>query len=555
MTENSLNSFDVLVVTGGFITEAEDSIYHGFKKLLLQKKHAEYDGLDKKINFAVAELMLKSRWNQLKSNSRDEVVSVIKNKYLKNNADPLPDLSSVTLMTLLSEQNVSFQVSSYHELLRNPKLAERLLTQTRCVFASTTLLHDLSELDPLLQVISLPHNKIIIGGALLGALPKDWPGHPDVDVAAVGYGEYLIPELVKWLKSDFQDLTYPNHGWIEKRAYSKFVFSGSPQSKDLDWISKPDWVLAGEVHKRQFDKVYYESVRGCPYRCSFCNYPYLFNDKKFRLKSATKIAEDWLAYEKSGVCTVICLDSLFTVPKKRVLELCDQLIARGSALKWVCYARADDLADLELVKHLRRAGLVQVQIGVESADKTILDNMNKNCRLQENIKAIENCREVGITTVISLVVGFPGESRLSLDKTFQFLCEHPPDFYYPATFSTRVESAPVLNAENRSRFGLESMSGYRASAPYWRHDTMSCIEAVNLVREFNQKVMVNRASLNGALFFPGMLDYNPYDRKALLDLQYQIATQGSLISKVFNTIHQRVDQEIEEDMRELFSLA
>src|SRR5690606_18005 len=139
----------------------------------------------------------------------------------------------------------------------------------------------------------------------------------------------------------------------------------------------PDWRVAEKYHDTKFSHIYYESVRGCPYRCSFCNYPFLFDDKKFRMKSADKIASDWKFYhEELGVQHITCLDSLFTMPKNRLIDLCEQLINNKSTMTWTCYARADDLADEEIVKLMKKAGAHQVQIGIESGNQLMLDQMN-----------------------------------------------------------------------------------------------------------------------------------------------------------------------------------
>src|SRR5690606_17031960 len=128
--------------------------------------------------------------------------------------------------------------------------------------------------------------------------------------------------------------------------------------------------------------------------------------------------EDWIwYYENTNVRTIICLDSLFTVPKSRVIQLCNILIEKKVNLKWVCYARADDLVDESLVLLLKKAGLIQVQIGIESGDQKVLDAMNKQCELSDNIKAIRNCKKHKITTAISLVVGHPEENIESLENT------------------------------------------------------------------------------------------------------------------------------------------
>jgi radical SAM superfamily enzyme YgiQ (UPF0313 family) len=290
-------------------------------------------------------------------------------------------------------------------------------------------------------------------------------------------------------------------------------------------------------HGKRFRMAYYESVRGCPYRCNFCNYPYLFDDTKFRVKSARRIADDWERLAGLGVEHVTCLDSLFTMPRPRLRELCRLLLDRGIRIRWICYARADDLADEETVVLMKEAGAQQVQIGIESGDPVLLDNMDKACTVEANAQALANCRRHGLTTIVSLIVGFPGETAESLERTYRFLAATPPDFYFLATFSTRVAGVPLLRPENRERFGLRVRDGLRTMSPYWEHATMSCADVSRHVRALDRRLMRDRIALNAAVFYPALLAFAPEHREALLDFQQHAATRHPVLTTVFDGIH------------------
>ena len=222
-----------------------------------------------------------------------------------------PSLTEVVLATLLHQAGVPYETMEIDEVFSDPEEVDRKLAETDCVFLSSTYLHDLSEVEPLLRRLKRPHNRIVMGGALAGILHDRWEGAPELDVLAVGYGELLIESLAAWIRSGFKTLEPPDGGRLVSKGKTTFLYSGVPRDLSLDFLPTPDWSLAGP-----FRMIYYESVRGCPYRCNFCNYPYLFDDTKFRTKSAAKIAEDWEHYVRDlGVETITCLDSLFTMPK------------------------------------------------------------------------------------------------------------------------------------------------------------------------------------------------------------------------------------------------
>ena len=62
-------------------------------------------------------------------------------------------------------------------------------------------MHDLSELEAVVRRVKRRHHRLVVGGALMGALPEGWQGLPEIDVVAVGYGEYLAPAVSQWMRS------------------------------------------------------------------------------------------------------------------------------------------------------------------------------------------------------------------------------------------------------------------------------------------------------------------------------------------------------------------
>jgi hypothetical protein len=544
----------VLIVTGGFLT-SQETLWQAIRKCWAQLARARHAWLDLKVKLTMAEPLVARVCEQALLPLRSPALRrAVRDYFAAAPETNTPTLTEVVLATLLERTGLPYACMTLDTLYADPARAECLLAETTCVFLSTTYLHDLSELETVVRRLKRPHNRIVAGGALVGVLKGQWGGLAGIDLVAVGYGEFLVECIARWLRSGGHDLRPPPQGRIEQGEQSAFLYSGVPATRSLDDLVTPDWGLAQRDHGRHLRMIYYESVRGCPYRCNFCNYPYLFDDTAFRYKSAARMADDWERYVKElGVEYITCLDSLFTLPRERLVEFCRLLIARRLGVKWVCYARADDLADEFTVALLKAAGAVQVQIGVESGDPRQLENMNKACCVEANRKALANCRRHGLTSVVSLIVGFPGETEASLERTYAFLEETPPDFYFLATFSTRVAGVPLLQPENRRRFGLEVMPNLYTMAPYWRHQTLSCAEVGNHVRRLDYRLMSNRVALNAALFYAGMLNFDPARRDLLLDFQKRVADKHSLVRSVFGVLHRWIDHRLRRDMARHFA--
>ena len=537
----------VLVITGGLLNEKESSLWRALRKQAAQWSSSESAWLDLKAKAIIGESLVLAGWRRFRCGQR--LPGEVRGYFSDARNMGIPELTEVVLTTALRAEGISYEIATVDDVFRADRTIRAKLAACSVVFLSATLLRDLGEIEPILRRIKRSDNRIVIGGALAAILAEQGEGIPDVDILAVGYGEVLVPILAAYLRSGCRALTAALPASIERRRHSLILRSGMPATRSLDGLATPDWRGAERDHGRRFPLVHYESVRGCPYRCNFCNYPYLFDDEKFRYRSARKIADDWQRYrDELGVEFVSCLDSLFTMPRRRLAGLCEELVRRRINVKWICYARADDLADGDVAAMMKAAGAHQVQIGIESGDPQVLANMNKQCTVEQNGVALDNCRAVGLTSVVSLVVGFPGETEASLATTYRFLRDHPPDFYFLAIFSTRVAGVPVLSDVNRARFGLHVDSNPRTVAPYWRHASMSSADVGRHVRHLNRQLIEDRVALNAATFYSGMLGFSSSQRDALLDFQRASLDDCGLLARGFDLVHAWIDRRLSADM-------
>ncbi len=512
----------VLIVTGTLLAVDERSPIAAVRKQLAAMRASSGPWLDLRLKLLAAETLAGQAAARRRGGSW---AGTVERLFSSPWAEGAPELTEVVLMTLLAAESIAYEAATFATLLADRALRDTLLARCDAVFVSSTLLRDASELLPLVARLRRAGNRVVVGGALAPLLAPGFAGHESIDVLAVGEGERLVPALAAWLRGG--ELRAPDGGRIERAGPTIVLHAGPSPGRSLDDLPRPDWSLAEQYHGRKLPMVFYESVRGCPYRCAFCNYPYLFADDRFRTRSAEAIADDWTAYARAGVRWITCLDSLFTLPPRRLDALCRLLIERRLDLRWICYARADDLCDEDRVRRMRDAGCVQVQIGLESGDAGQLERMDKRATPEQGLRALEVCRRVGITTLCTFIVGFPGETEATVAATRDLILAGRPDFAYLAPFTTRVEGVPVLGPESRARYGLVTTQGITSSAPYWRHDTMSAADVPDLLRRTNAAIVEARASLDATLFYRTILHYErARDREDLLDFQRDAARSG-----------------------------
>jgi radical SAM superfamily enzyme YgiQ (UPF0313 family) len=217
--------------------------------------------------------------------------------------------------------------------------------------------------------------------------------------------------------------------------------------KDLDALP-----FVSEVYKKHlnirdyffaacdYPEVQIMSARGCTDRCTFCVYPYAMHELKYRMRSATNVADefDWIVANMPEVKEVGIEDDTFAGSVKRVQEFCREKIARGNRLKWYTNVRAT--LDLETLKLMRQANCVLLTVGYESANQMVLDQMKKRMQAQSIIDFSRNTKKAGIMAHSCFMVGNRGDTRETLresldlalrlnDDTMQFF----PLIVYPGT--------------------------------------------------------------------------------------------------------------------------
>jgi len=175
------------------------------------------------------------------------------------------------------------------------------------------------------------------------------------------------------------------------------------------------------------------------------------------------------------VTTVILFDDTPNVPLPRFKAVMRMMVEEGFGFRWFSNLRCTNM-DEEAYELMGRSGCLGVFLGIESGDQRILDNMNKQARIDAYRHGMKRLRELGILTYTSFIVGFPGETAETLESTIRFIEETRPDYYQVHVY---YHSKSVPLQEQASAFRLQG-SDYS-----WTHATMGwkdACDAADLVR-------------------------------------------------------------------------
>jgi len=157
-----------------------------------------------------------------------------------------------------------------------------------------------------------------------------------------------------------------------------------------------------------------DSGRGCVYDCSFCTIGRFWNRRSRTLPAKLLADEVESLRAMPGAKSAYLCHDIFGANRGQAVAFCEEMVRRAIDVPWEVRARADHL-DRELLELMGLAGCHRVLIGVESADARVRRRNQKGMRDDVDMLAlVDHCAAAGITPILSLILGLPGENESAL---------------------------------------------------------------------------------------------------------------------------------------------
>jgi anaerobic magnesium-protoporphyrin IX monomethyl ester cyclase len=172
-----------------------------------------------------------------------------------------------------------------------------------------------------------------------------------------------------------------------------------------------------------------EGGRGCPHECTFCT-QWRHWEGKWRVKSPKRIAEEMEFCHRSYGSRFIWLTDDNFGAGTRANDLADEILKRGmeDAL-WFVQARCDDIIrNKEVLPKLRRSGLNWVLLGVESSERSTLNDFKKGITPEDARTAVRLLKENDIFAHAMFIIGQRKDSAQSIARLREFADRLNPDF-------------------------------------------------------------------------------------------------------------------------------
>jgi radical SAM superfamily enzyme YgiQ (UPF0313 family) len=347
---------------------------------------------------------------------------------------------------------------------------------------------------------------VLIGGFHGTFCPEEVLRNESVDFVIRGEGENPILRFVNEMANgtcrweEVPSLSYRKNLTFRHNDLSEKI----PNLDDIPFPARDLVVTPSNTKLKEHTML---ATRGCPYGCAFCA------DKRFwgeiRTRSKENIVDEMEAILKQFPNTekIYFNDGTLTFNKQFVKDLCTEILKRNIKTKLFCTARFDNI-DEEILAHLKKAGFQALYLGAESGDPEILKSMNKRITLDQIDKSIRLIHKAGIQSLVSILVGVPGENEATLTNTIQMMKKIPADAFDINCFVPLPGTAwyDKIPAEIRQKVNWLDI-GYKSGRPFLfqvegKEKLFQYIDRINKIADQRLRKTIAKAILNKFLPFP-----------------------------------------------------
>jgi radical SAM superfamily enzyme YgiQ (UPF0313 family) len=425
-----------------------------------------------------------------------EGISLVKN-------DVLPPLNLAYSASLLEKNGFSVNIIdssamnyNYEKTLNIIKKENPRLTVVNISFVSNSF-----DLNFAARIKDFVASKVAVTGPHLTLMPEIALNRKNIDFVILGEIEYTVLELSKSL-DDFKKINgiaYKKMNRIVKTPRRPFI-------TDLSELPFPAYHLLpmkkycySILEKRPFTTIL--TSRGCPYSCIYCPYPLGYGNF-WRGRTVENVLEEMsLLKEKFEIKSLLFRDQIATFDMQRAEKIYDGMVKNEFDFEWRCETRVDKISK-KLMEKMKKSGCAGVHFGVESGDPFILKKIGKVGSISLDLikKRFNEAKKIGLSTTAFFMIGFPGETKESIEKTFKFAKELNADNTWFNVASPYPGTELYEIAKKRNWILTDDWSKYSGKDVVMRTDKLSGEEIEEML--VKAKFEYSKESLNPfKLFF------------------------------------------------------
>lgn len=262
---------------------------------------------------------------------------------------------------------------------------------------------------------------------------------PCVKGVMKGEGEKTFKEICRIYRNEFEKKKENvDNSWKKSESVDnqlKNVIGITFRTEENEIIDKP-WrpiMDLSEVpfvydHIEDFEHkiIYYETSRGCPFSCSYCLSSI---DKKLRFRPLDTVKKELAFFLEQRVPQVKFVDRTFNCKKSHAMAIWQFICDHDNGVTNFHFEIAADILDEEEIALLKtmRPGLVQLEIGVQTANHDTIHSINRKMDLARVAQVTEKIRQFhNIHQHLDLIAGLPLEDYESFGHSFDVVYQMKP---------------------------------------------------------------------------------------------------------------------------------
>lgn len=323
-------------------------------------------------------------------------------------------------------------IDSQVERLDYQSLKTRIVSEQPDIVGITVMTMTLIDVVKTCRIVKEVDKKIriVLGGPHVNLFPNETIKIESVDYLVLGEGEEVFNDLVEAINLNSEMEKIP--GIVFKKNEEVVNTGARSHISNLDNLPFPARHL---VPYEKYSSLLFKgkvvttiiTSRGCPFRCSFCDRPHL--GKVFRARSAQNVVDELEACVQLGIHEFLFYDDTFTVNKKRVIDICNEIIKRRLNISWDIRSRVDTV-DEEIIMHLKKAGCQGIHYGIEAGTEKVLKILNKGITIGHAEQIFNLTRKYKMPILAYFMIGNPRETLDDIHTTFRVMKSLKPDYVH-----------------------------------------------------------------------------------------------------------------------------
>jgi radical SAM superfamily enzyme YgiQ (UPF0313 family) len=252
--------------------------------------------------------------------------------------------------------------------------------------------------------------RIILGGPQVSYVKRNIEKYyPEVDIFIRGYAEEALAEL---MTSD-----------EENPEITGVHYKGQPDkglSAIADLEKTPSPFLTGIIKPQRF--IRFETQRGCPFRCAFCQHRESDPSKTRRSFALPRIMQeiDWITQNKV-IQDVAILDPTFN-SGSQYMQVIERFIEGKYSGKLALQIRLEMITEefLDKIEELNKTAIVVLEGGIQTIHKNEQKLIDRPNNMKKIARVLEDIKDRKIQTELSLIFGLPSQTVKSFQESVDF---------------------------------------------------------------------------------------------------------------------------------------